>query len=85
MRLWLGITLQGQRLDSGMTQNDLAATVRRPQSFVSKLEAGDGGVELVDLLEIADVLAVDVADLVVSAQTAWERERRVHRERRGGR
>ena len=48
------------RKDAGLTQVDLAIRLERPQSYVSKYENGERRVDLVEFLEIAEILAIDV-------------------------
>jgi transcriptional regulator with XRE-family HTH domain len=45
--------LREARLAAGLTQVDVAAKLRRPQSFVSKCESGERRVDLVELTEFA--------------------------------
>ena len=47
-----------------LTQVQLAQTLGRPQSFVSKYERGERRLDFVEVLEIADALHADVRDLV---------------------
>ena len=41
--------LRAARLDSGLTQGDVAKHVGKPQSFVSKCESGERRVDVVEL------------------------------------
>ena len=45
--------LRAARLQAGLTQIEVAATLRRPQSFVSKCEAGERRVDVVELEDFA--------------------------------
>jgi DNA-binding transcriptional regulator YiaG len=45
--------LQQARRDAGLTQSDVARSLRRPQSFVSKCESGERRIDVVELLEFA--------------------------------
>ena len=47
-----------------LTQAQIANTLGRPQTFVSKYERGERRLDFVEVLEIADALHVDVRDLV---------------------
>jgi transcriptional regulator with XRE-family HTH domain len=47
------------RSDAGMTQRDLAALLKRPHSFVGRIEAGERRVDVIEFIEIARVLNVD--------------------------
>ena len=52
--------LVAARHAAGLTQQELATRLGRPQSFVAKYEGGERRVDLVELFEIAKVLGVDV-------------------------
>jgi len=60
LRDWLVAGRQAQNL----TQVQLAARLGRPQSFVSKYERGDRRLDFVEVFEIAEVLRIDICDLV---------------------
>lgn len=45
--------LRQARLDAGLTQADVAAALRRPQSFVSKCESGERRVDVIELQDLA--------------------------------
>lgn len=52
------------RRKSGLTQAELAKAIGRPQSFVSKYEAGERRVDVIEFVRIATVLKVDPARLI---------------------
>ena len=52
------------RQERGLTQVELAALLERHQSFVSKYETGERRLDFVEVLEIADILRLDVGELV---------------------
>lgn len=54
--------LRQTRLAAGLHQKDVAARLRRPQSFVSKYETGERRLDLIELLEICQVLGVKLSD-----------------------
>jgi transcriptional regulator with XRE-family HTH domain len=60
LRDWL---VAGRHAQS-LTQVQLAEKLGRPQSFVSKYERGERRLDFVEVFEIAEVLGVDVRDLV---------------------
>ena len=60
LRDWLVAGRQAQSL----TQVQLAEKLGRPQSFVSKYERGERRLDFVEVFEIAEVLQVDLCDLV---------------------
>ena len=60
LRDWLVACRQAQSL----TQVQLAEKLGRPQSFVSKYERGERRLDFVEVFEIAEVLRIDICDLV---------------------
>lgn len=63
------------RRKSALTQAELAKAIGRPQSFVSKYEAGERRVDVVEFVRISSVLKVDPAKLI---RTLRERMSRHH-------
>lgn len=51
--------LVAARHAAGLSQQELAEKLDRPQSFVAKYEGGERRIDLVEFLEIAAVLGVD--------------------------
>jgi transcriptional regulator with XRE-family HTH domain len=51
--------LVSTRNQAGLTQRDLAARLKRPHSFIGRIEAGERRVDVVEFIEIAQVLEVD--------------------------
>jgi len=49
------------RKTAGLTQVALAEQLKRPQSFVSKMERGERRLDVIEFLEVARVLRLDVA------------------------
>lgn len=56
--------LVAARHSRGMSQEQLANALERPQSFISKYENGERRLDFVEVLEIADVLRLDACDLM---------------------
>jgi transcriptional regulator with XRE-family HTH domain len=56
------------RKDSGLTQNELAKHLNRPQSYVSKYENGERRLDLIEFLQLAHVLSLDVDALIHTLQ-----------------
>jgi transcriptional regulator with XRE-family HTH domain len=57
------------RLDAGLTQAELARRARRSQKWVSRIEAGIVvRPDIEDLRRLADILKLDLEDLIVSTQ-----------------
>ncbi len=52
------------RKAKGLTQMDLALKLDRKQSHVSKFERGERRLDIVEFLEIAEVLEIDVLRFV---------------------
>ena len=48
------------RKTAGLTQVELSVQLERPQSFVSKVERGERRLDVIEFLEIARVLRLDV-------------------------
>jgi transcriptional regulator with XRE-family HTH domain len=51
--------LRAARDDAGLTQEQVAARLKRPQSFVAKYEAGERRIDVVEFLQIAEALRAD--------------------------
>lgn len=62
--------LREQRIKKRVTQIELAERLDRPQSYVSKTEAGQRRLDVVELREWCDALGVDVVRIV----RLWIRE-----------
>ena len=56
--------LTSYRQTAGLTQAALAKRLDRPQSFVSKYEAGERRLDVVELIEICSVLDCEPSDVV---------------------
>jgi ribosome-binding protein aMBF1 (putative translation factor) len=48
------------RKTAGLTQVELSAQLERPQSFVSKVERGERRLDVIEFLEMARILRLDV-------------------------
>lgn len=57
-RLFLAILVEARKR-SGMTQQELANKLKRPQSFVSKVENGERRIDVVEFLAIAGLIGAD--------------------------
>lgn len=51
--------LKAARKKAGLTQQAVADTLGRPQSFVAKYERGDRRLDVVEFLEVTAVLGID--------------------------
>lgn len=52
------------REEAGLTQRQLAAKLRRSDSFVWKIEAGERRVDVLEFIEIAQCLGVEAIELM---------------------
>lgn len=52
------------RLQAGLKQADVAAKLGKSQSYVSKIERGERGIDLIEYLEIAEVIGFDPVDFL---------------------
>ncbi|MGF0310980.1 helix-turn-helix domain-containing protein [Rhodococcus sp. IEGM1428] len=58
--------LRKLRVDAGLTQVSVAATLGVPQSFVSKYESGERRLDVIELQHVARALGTDAAAIVQS-------------------
>lgn len=58
--------LRAARLESGITQVDLAKRLKRPQSFVAKYEQGERRLDVIEMLTVCDALGVDGFEILRS-------------------
>ena len=54
----LRAALVAARADAGLTQVEVAAKLKKPQSFVSKYESGERNVDVVEFVTICRALGV---------------------------
>jgi transcriptional regulator with XRE-family HTH domain len=52
------------RKEAGFTQVQLAKKLKRPQSFVAKYEGGERRLDLIELMEIAKQVRLDLPALI---------------------
>lgn len=72
----VGSDLEAARRSAGMTQQELAKKLRKPQSFVSNYEAGQRRIDVLELMLIADELGTDPKALFAKIAAHWSRRRR---------
>ncbi len=53
------------RQEAGLTQRQLAARLKRSNSFVWKIEAGERQVNVLEFMEIAKLLGVSASTLIM--------------------
>ena len=51
--------LRRTRVDQGLTQQEVASRLGRPQSFVAKYEGGERRLDVIEFVQIAQALSVD--------------------------
>lgn len=56
--------LKQARLSVGIRQVDVADALKRPQSFVAKVESGERGLSFLETLEFCAAVGLDPIDLV---------------------
>ena len=64
----LRAALLAARGDAGLTQVQVAARLRRPQSFVSKYESGERNLDVVEFISVCRALGIEPTQ-VLSAVT----------------
>ncbi|EBG5321697.1 helix-turn-helix transcriptional regulator [Salmonella enterica subsp. enterica] len=57
-------TLREARLVQGITQENLAQQLNRPQSFVAKFESGERRLDIVEFVHVAYLLSLDPTAVV---------------------
>lgn len=53
-----------RRKSAGLTQSELAKRLDRPQSFVADVERGERRVDVIELLNFAEILGFDAAEFL---------------------
>jgi transcriptional regulator with XRE-family HTH domain len=56
--------LRSARETAGMTQDDVASRMHRPQSFVSKLEGGERHLDVAEFLDLCNALGVSPVSVI---------------------
>ena len=62
--------LRSVRLDAGLTQQQLADKLVKPQSFVSKVEAGERLLDIIELIEFLGAVGVEPGTFVAALTKA---------------
>ncbi|MFN2976900.1 helix-turn-helix domain-containing protein [Terriglobus aquaticus] len=62
--LELAVRLKQARLKAGLTQNQLARRMGRPQSFISKTETAERSPAFLEVVVLADLLGISIGDLI---------------------
>jgi transcriptional regulator with XRE-family HTH domain len=64
--------LIAERKSAGLTQQDLADRLGKPQSFVSKYERGERRLDVVEFIDVARIMGADPGKIIakLAARTA---------------
>ena len=66
--------LLAERQKAGITQKELALRLNKPQSHISKCENGERRLDVVELIQIAGALNIDLIPLIRQIQDAVDDE-----------
>lgn len=66
----IAAALTAQRRAKGMTQVEVAKALGRHQPFIANIESGERRVDLVELIDIADIIQLDVDALLAELRNA---------------
>ena len=56
--------LAAARHEAGLSQVEMATRLSRPQSWVSKVEAGERRLDIIELIEVCEILGQDPVRIV---------------------
>ena len=62
------------RTEAGLTQQELASRLARPQSFVSKYERKERRLDVLEFVVVCRVLKVDACSIIREVEDALSRE-----------
>lgn len=71
----LAATLKEQRDDKGLSQRELAKLLRKPHTYVEKVESGERAVRFLDALDYCDALGITVEWLAQEVRSVQEPKR----------
>jgi transcriptional regulator with XRE-family HTH domain len=60
--------LVAAREESGLTQVQVAGKLRKPQSYVSKIERGERRLDIIEFFELAEILKIDPFEFLQTLQ-----------------
>jgi hypothetical protein len=58
------VLLRGVRVNSGLTQSELASRLTQDQTFVSKYESGERRLDILELREVCQAIGIDFVTFV---------------------
>jgi len=61
-------TLVQARINAGLTQTDIANSLGRPQSFVSKYERGERRLDVIEFVAVARILGLTASDVIATVE-----------------
>jgi transcriptional regulator with XRE-family HTH domain len=61
------------RKSANLTQQQLAAKLKRPQSFVAKYEIGERRLDLIEFLEVVRIIGVNPLEIIARLSTTVDR------------
>ena len=56
--------LKDARLEAGLTQVEVAAKLKVPQSYIAKVEQGERKISFIETLDLCKALGIDANDLI---------------------
>ena len=56
--------LKKARITSGLLQKDLAKSLYRPQSYISKIESGERSIDVVEFINYCQAVGIDSAKFI---------------------
>jgi len=74
--------LTAARREAGLTQAEAGEALGRPQSYISKVEAGERRLDVVELLDLLEVLGTDPAVVIEQVQRVGRRKRSARRRKK---
>lgn len=63
--------LIARRKEAGLSQYDLAEKLKRPQSFVAKVEVGERRIDVLEFLDIAHALDADPCEILGALEVVY--------------
>ena len=65
------------RQNAGLSQQQLAAKLKRPQSFVARLESGERRIDVVEFTVLARVIGFDKDEVLSIVEAATESDHKI--------